>query len=111
MVKLDGSGGALLDMLSMACGWVIPAAGAATLASIFSERFQVSDSKLGWLALPAVALTATTLKLGIDIHIMMHPPQFVDLTDHGGKIDREKRPFNDAILHVLLFRWKILGTR
>ena len=65
-----------------------------------------------WVAIPAFVAAATGVKLATDMHIMMHPPQFVDLTPgNEGTIGREKRPASDAILHVLLFRWQILGNR
>lgn len=58
------------------------------------------------------AITATTMtaKLFLDIHTMMNPPLFKDLTSDEEKVDQEVRPFSDAFLHTLLFRWKILGT-
>ena len=66
-----------------------------------------------------------TMKFIVDVHSMMCPTKFVDLsTDHATRkfmavqdspvdswpLKQEVRPISDAALHVLMFQWQIFGT-
>ena len=70
-------------------------------------------------------LLATATKMALDVHEMMSPTKFVDLSTKRAQdafaaavvqgnakdwpLEQEVRPIQDAVIHVLLFRWQIFG--